>query len=274
MERPLDFPRHLPQRRLREHPLHRQNPEQLDPQTPESPPREIPHILQLVLENLVHHHTDNLDTLELEQRLVERPLVDRSPDPTRRHQQHLASQQPRHRGIRQIKNRPHARMPAALDDRKILFPTRPVERIADPLHQCVVVRLVDVAPREIRLHRDRAHVLDRNPRLEHRLHEQAVIIDPPPVHFREPLPDGLDVADAPEPLAQRGIEPEGHRRLAGILLGGGDEKARRDRVHRLNPQAPRRDKASGIRSPASPPAPPSPRSPAACSPAANPPPAW
>jgi len=60
-------------------------------------------------------------------------------------------------------------------------------------------------------------VLDRDAGLENRLDEQAVLVDAESIDLGEPLPDGLDVADVVETGAERGVEPDRGRGLAGFL---------------------------------------------------------
>ena len=117
----------------------------------------------------------------------------------------------------------------------------------DPPHECVVVRLIDVSAGKIRLHRNRAHVLDRHEGFIHSLHEKTVFVDPASIDLRETLSHRLDVADARELLPQGGVEAEGCRRFARILLRGCNENARRDRVQNLNPRLRLEDKVCGIR---------------------------
>ncbi len=57
-----------------------------------------------------------------------------------------------------------------------------------------------------------------------------------PVHFHETLADGLDESDAAFRLAQRAEDAERDRRLAVVLLRGGDEEPLGDPVHRPIPQ--------------------------------------
>ena len=128
----------------------------------------------------------------------------------------------------------------------------------DSFDEGFVIGLFDVAAREIGLDRDRTHVLDRNPGIECGLDEKAVIIDAVSIHLGEALTDRLDVADLSEAPAKGRIKTERRRRLAGVLLRGGDKNTRRCRIHEINPPCRAADKVSGTRSPAGPQSQPSP----------------
>jgi hypothetical protein len=89
-------------------------------------------------------------------------------------------------------------MTAPLDDGEVFFPTGTIEGMPDSFDEGFVVGFFDIAASEVRLDRDRAHVLNRNPSVKCGLDEKAVIIDAMAVHFSEPLADRLDVADLRE----------------------------------------------------------------------------
>ena len=129
-------------------------------------------------------------------------------------------------------------MARALDDDEILFPRRAVEGILQPFDEEIVVGVLDVAPGEIRLDRDGTHVLQGHLHVEGILHEHGVLVDLLALDLDEALADGLDVADAPEPLLERGEQPQRGRRLAVVLAGGGDEQARGGGIHRSGMTAP------------------------------------
>ena len=88
----------------------------------------------------------------------------------------------------------------------------------DPLHECVVVRLIDVSAGKIRLDRNRAHILDWHESFIHSLHEETVLVDPASIDLRETLSHRFDVANARELLPQSSIEAEGCRRFPRVLL--------------------------------------------------------
>ena len=92
---------------------------------------------------------------------------------------------------------------------------------------------LEIFPREIRLDGDRTHVHERAIHVIHRVHQHGVFVNFLLFDFDKALADGLDVADAGEMLLQRRDEAERRGGLAVVLARGGDENARRGRVHLL-----------------------------------------
>jgi hypothetical protein len=134
--------------------------------------------------------------------------------------------------VRQIKYGADARVAGALDDDEFLFPRGAVEGILDAADEKVVVRVLDVFSREIRLDRDGTHRLDGNVELERFVDEHGVLVDALAVHVHEPLPDGLDEADAPAAFSQRGEKADGRGCFTVVLLRRCDEDTRGYDVHR------------------------------------------
>ena len=228
---PADVFADLLERRLGEHVIHGHDPEKLKAEPLESPPRKIRNVVELVGVDLVHHDADNLDAFAVEERLVQGRLVDRSPDPARRHEHDLAGEQLRHRRVRQVERGADSRMPGAFDNREILLPARPVEGILDPPFEGLVVRLVNIPPCEIRLDRNRAHVLDRHLSAERVADQHAVLVDALAIDFREPLADRLDEPDPVEAFLKARVKAERHRGLPRVLLGRRNENPGGGRVH-------------------------------------------
>ena len=145
---------------------------------------------------------------------------------------HLALEQLGDARIREVEDRADAGVAGAFDDDEVLFPRRAVEGILDAPDEEFVVRVLDVAAREIRLDGDRAHRLERRVDAEGLVDQHGVLVDALAFDFDEALADRLDETDAPAPLSQRGEKAERGGGLAVVLLRGGDEDARGGGVHR------------------------------------------
>ena len=141
------------------------------------------------------------------------------------HQHDFAFEQLRDARIREIEHRADAGVPGPFDDHEILFPRRAIEGILDAPDEKLVVLVLDVAPGEIRLDRDRAHRFQRRLHAEGLVDQHRVFVDALSLDFDEALPDRLDESDPPEPFSQRGKQAERGGGFAVVLLRGGDETA-------------------------------------------------
>ena len=237
--------------------MHRHNPQQLQAQTLETPARKIRNVVHLVHAHLVHHDPDNLNALAVKESLIEGHFVDRSTDSSGGDKNNLTAKEAGDGGIRKIENRSDPRMTAPLDDGEVFFPTGTVEGMSDSFDKGFMVGLSDVAAREVRLHRDGAHVLNRNPSPKCGLNEKAVIVDAMSIHLGETLANRLDITNLGKASTKSRIKPKRSSRLARILLRGGNENTGRCGVHRISPPYQAADKVSCIQRPGDPQLPPS-----------------
>ena len=96
--------------------------------------------------------------LLLEQGLVEGDFIDRFADASLADNDHFGPENLRHLRVREVEDRPDARVAGALAQDEILLPSDAVEGFADFSDQGFVVRGLEVFAGEIGFDRDGTHV--------------------------------------------------------------------------------------------------------------------
>ena len=186
--------------------------------------------LHLGGQNLVHDHPDHLHPVLLKQGQIQTHLIHRTPHAPGGHNHHLAAQQLRHLGIRQIQHAPYPGMARPLDQHKIVLPSHPVEGRDDRLFHRRQIPLLQVIPGEHPVHRDRRHRLDGQIHPVGVAHQDRILVDLFTGHLDKPLSHRLGVTDLGKAGTQRGIETHAAGGFAVILACRRHVNPRRDQI--------------------------------------------
>jgi hypothetical protein len=125
-------------------------------------------------------------------------------------------------GIIKVEDSTDTGMPGAFYDNHILIACNLFEVAGNTLFQHVMMRIVDIAARELSVDRNRAHILYIVIAPVHIPHQYGIGIDPVPVDFHVPLPDRFNESQAFIPFAENAHQSDTGGRFPVILAGSRD----------------------------------------------------